>query len=62
MHQRLLGEYAGIVDQEFGREGIHAINHHVVAADQFQGILCDEAIFIHDHADIGIERLNLFFS
>jgi hypothetical protein len=62
VHQRLAGKEAGIVDEELRREVIHAVEHHIVVADNLQGIACRQTLFIHHDVHVGIERLDLLLA
>src|SRR5262245_5251675 len=62
MNQGLIGEEAGIVDQEFGGKIVNPVDDDVIFAENFQRVACRQAFFIHRHGHIRVERLNLFFS
>ncbi len=61
MHQWLVGEVTGIVAQEFGGKIVRPVKDQVIPANEFQGVPGCQPIFVHDHGDIGVERLDLLF-
>ena len=60
MHERLVGEIAGIVDEKFCGEVVHAVDHHVIGPHDAQGVRRGQAVFVGDDVHIRVEGLDFF--
>ena len=60
MNQRFVGKEAGIVDQEFGREVVDAVDDDIVFAENLERISRGQTLLVGLHDDVGIQRRDLF--
>lgn len=56
-----LQEHAGVVHQIAGDEVIRAVDHPVIATDEFEGVPAVEAGGVNLHVDVGIQRFQRGF-
>jgi len=61
VHQRLAGEKTSIVNQELRRKIVDTIDRNVVAPDNLTRVLRCEALLVHDHLNVRVERIDFFF-
>ncbi len=54
-HQGLLGEIAGVVDQETGGKVVAAVGDHVVVRNQVEGVAGFDPALVGDEADVGVD-------
>ena len=62
MDQRLVGEEAGVVNQELAGKIVHPIDDDIIVGENCEGVRRVEPLFIKPYLDVGINGLHLLFS